>query len=304
MTGTALRSPSPESLAAYIKRLTGRLRAAGVVIMHRADFDKPVTGAAALSMKNVVQEENPELLDALNGLGGFFIAHEKWDYILLPDVGGLVDRMAAHAGIDAGKIRAGGITDFDIYALLFLHEASHAFGKTTNFVHTGNFTYDETATYIRHTARYLNHGGKPEAARLFNAFCNASNLTASFDRHGWSHYAAAAIASEWIMTRHNSSVWNKQIDGLRAWHAIDIDAMTLRNAGDALRAETGHGPDAFIFARPEPRAGLATACFTAAAKLTGMARYDASGYHYTSKAALPLRILGRSLRVLQSYDPV
>lgn len=312
--GSTPQEPDPERrrLRSYIEKLTRRLEKNGWLILHHRDIaaeesvpDSPALNDALLQLRRH-RQNNQDIdrnIDDLSAIGGFVLPTSTYNYFVMPNEKGLMARFAKTIKLDPDKLQAQGITDFDLYAQIFIHEASHVFGRDTTINPGNTLSRDEGLTYALHTARYLNHGGKPKAERLFNAITTSYNIVSALQNKHRDMHLGSAVATDWIRTRYNSALWNTSIDGTAADIPRAPNAEAISWARSGLNREMKNAGASFYLGTPQERSKLCTASFAAASVLTAQGHFAPNGQSVQLRAALPLRQLGRALRTLSAYDP-
>ena len=311
-------------LRAYLARLAAEVDDAGYVLIHARDMEpqglwsRPRTRhAEAVAYQKRCALTDPFLFsahaDIRRRIGGCVLPGLPIPVVLLPDEEGLLDRFAAFAGLNRTRLAAAGITDFDIYAQIFIHEAAHVCGNDRGGGGP-RFTPNEFFANALHTGRYLKHGGSPRAAAALGQCLSACNLFYTLLSPGAdSAHATSGSAIDWMRTRIDSPDWDAARDGLSAAaerrlcrfahpgvQESGIDAAAARRAIDryididALYERGGRAP----LANAREMLALRDAALAGAGDLRRQGRIARTGPDENLRGALILQKLGRHLDAL------
>lgn len=321
-------TPYETKLTAYVDGLLAAMTARGFTIIHAgdlratrdADLCHGKDPARALARAEWVEAETDRhhrttLESTAYGLNGFICWPQKRHTGLcaLPDRDGAARRFAAAHHLDYARLRAGGVTDADVFAVIATHEASHAMGN--NGVDEEGPTTCEYSAYALHTARLLRAGMNPDALTLVNhglavhsfmAALRNPNDTFAYDRI----LGGAAWAAQNI---HDPTVWDEDTDAFtpEAYDCLRAQALWIHHQDNTALHESLRALNRTRMLRgvslDEDQPGFASkfcrAADTASARLRAQGQITAHGPDDKLQAALLLRQATRGFRDLSRFSP-
>ena len=327
-------APAPPPLRAYCDTLLRAVAARGYTVLHGTDLHEtrsPVSFSGGIAARRAARAEwdratddgdHKNLLAAvINGANGFVRAADDQGgaVCVLPDERGALAAAAAEYGLNPAKLTAAGLTDFDFYAHIAVHEASHILGNREPGA-DDVMTPDEHSTYALHTARLLHNGQAPATVALLNDMLLARSLyiaIAAPDKKS-AYVMAPGGAALALRAAANPGAWNRAADSFApvfydrlrgydtAYAAYDgalasvARAAILRPAALKSRVEA-HGQ---TLADPFFNLRLRDCAFSAARRLRARGTILPGGPDDNLRAALLLQTMGRALDNIARYADV
>lgn len=321
-------TPYEKNLLVYVDGLLARMRARGYTIVtagdlrvtREADLCRGKDPARALARAEWVEAQTDEdhrktLESVAHGLNGFICWPQKRHTGLcaLPDRHGAARRFAADHNLDYARLRAAGVTDADVFAVIAVHEASHALGN--NGEGEEGPTACEYSAYALHTARLLQAGMNTDALAIINhGLALHSFMETLRNPTGRFTYDRIIGGTLWATQHLNDpTVWDESADAFTpdAYGLLREQALFIRHADnnplhEALRAldqtQMLRGM-ALDESNPEFSIPFCRAADAASARLRAEGHRTPDGPDDRLQAALILRQAARGFRALQPLAP-
>lgn len=296
----------PDDLPGYVAHMLKRAADRGYTTLHASDFAADRDHSPAMRrIIDYIRTSYPKELEMVQQATGACIYYDWPQVILLPDPEGALATFCAQNPLpfNLGKLQADGMTDFDLYAEMAIHEATHAMGNDKQSLCT-----NEAHVFAIAAARSLNHGINEKLHELFtNLSLYGASYNLIFPLVEKDDYAWVPVTQSWIGTRRNDKkTWDRAQDRFHpaAYKAFDATGRAGRVyherpcPGEA-RTALDRYLDLSHYDRPklscEDRYKLRDAAFNAARDLIAAGRITKDGPDNNLRAALILRQMARGL---------
>lgn len=321
-------TPYEKPIAAYVDGLLSRLRERGFTIIHAGDLR--VTRDADLCLGNnparalaraewaiaATDESHRTTLNSVAyDLNSFISWPQKHHTGLcaLPDRDGAARRFATSHHLNYALLRAAGVTDTEVYAVIAVHEASHALGN--NGEDEEGPTSCEYSAYALHTARLLRAGMNPDTLMLVNQALALQSFMAALrnpaEKFTYDRVMSAALWA--LQNAGDPTVWDEAADAFtreayahihtQAGHIARDENAVLHEGLRALHRGRMLRGQSLDENRPGFAARFCRAAEGAAARLRAQGAITPDGPDHKLQAALMLRQAARAFTALQPFSP-